>query len=90
MDAHADLSRQWAHMAFCWFCHEAARLHDKFSFYVTLADGVLPIDSQINITQIILPCICIFKFFVSHSKLIVQDLNGLTVFIIDPLQRENS
>ena len=23
-DAQADLSLRWAHMPFCWFCHEAA------------------------------------------------------------------
>ena len=25
-DAQADLSLRWAHMPFCWFCHEAARI----------------------------------------------------------------
>ena len=25
-DAQADLSLRWAHMPFCWFCHEAAQL----------------------------------------------------------------
>ena len=25
-DAQADLSLRWAHMPFCWFCHEAAHL----------------------------------------------------------------
>ena len=25
-DAQADLSLRWAHMSFCWFCHEAAQL----------------------------------------------------------------
>ena len=25
-DAQADLSLRWAHMPFCWFCHEAALL----------------------------------------------------------------
>ena len=25
-DAQADLSLCWAHMPFCWFCHEAAQL----------------------------------------------------------------
>ena len=24
-DAQADLSLRWAHMSFCWFCHEAAQ-----------------------------------------------------------------
>ena len=24
-DAYADLSLRWAHMPFCWFCHEAAQ-----------------------------------------------------------------
>ena len=26
-DAQADLSLRWAHMSFCWFCHEAAQLN---------------------------------------------------------------
>ena len=25
-DAQADLSLRWGHMAFCWFCHEAAQI----------------------------------------------------------------
>ena len=25
-DAQADLSLRWAHMSFCWFCHEAAHI----------------------------------------------------------------
>ena len=27
MDAQADLSLCWAHMPFCWFCHEAAHIY---------------------------------------------------------------
>ena len=26
-DAQADLRLRWAHMPFCWFCHEAAQLY---------------------------------------------------------------
>ena len=26
VDAQADVSLRWAHMPFCWFCHEAAQL----------------------------------------------------------------
>ena len=26
-DAQADLSLRWAHMPFCWFCHEAAHVN---------------------------------------------------------------
>ena len=29
VDAHADLSLRWAHMPFCWFCHEAAQVCRK-------------------------------------------------------------
>ena len=29
-DAQADLSLRWAHMPFCWFCHEAAHLKTGF------------------------------------------------------------
>ena len=25
-DAQADLSIRWAHMQFCWFCHEAVHI----------------------------------------------------------------
>ena len=25
-DTQADLSIRWAHMSFCWFCHEAAHM----------------------------------------------------------------
>ena len=25
-DVQADLSLRWAHMPFCWFCHEAAQM----------------------------------------------------------------
>ena len=32
VDARADLSLRWAHMAFCWFCHEAA--HFTLESYV--------------------------------------------------------
>ena len=28
-DAQADLSLRWAHMPFCWFCHEAAHFKDS-------------------------------------------------------------
>ena len=27
LDAQADLSLRWAHRSFCWFRHEAARIH---------------------------------------------------------------
>ena len=30
-DAQADLSLRWAHMPFCWFCHDAAHL--SISYY---------------------------------------------------------
>ena len=42
MDAQADLSVRWAHMPFCWFCHEVAQLIMLMvlSFYSnTMADG---------------------------------------------------
>ena len=36
MGAQADLSPRWAHMPFCWFCHEAAHficIHLDFSLH---------------------------------------------------------
>ena len=46
-DVQADLSLRWAHMPFCWFCHEAAHLflpicniHNKrFAVYVDFVDN---------------------------------------------------
>ena len=29
-DAQADLSLRWAHMPFCWFCHDAAQMKDSY------------------------------------------------------------
>ena len=31
-DAQADLSLHWAHMPFCWFCHEAAHMPCELLF----------------------------------------------------------
>ena len=31
-DAQADLSLRWAHIPFCWFCHEAAQFTLNWSF----------------------------------------------------------
>ena len=38
MDAKADLSLQWVHVPFCWFCHEAAHFicQPHSLFYVFL------------------------------------------------------
>ena len=33
-DAQADLSLRWAHMAFCWFCHEVAQLGLIHSMFI--------------------------------------------------------
>ena len=33
-DAQADLSFRWAHMPFCWFCHDAAQLL-FFNIFIT-------------------------------------------------------
>ena len=33
-DAQADLSLRWAHMPFCWFCHEAAHVSWWCSMYL--------------------------------------------------------
>ena len=32
-DAQADPSLRWAHMPFCWFCHEAALLYGFMEYY---------------------------------------------------------
>ena len=30
VDAQADLGLRWAHMPFCWFCHEAAQFKKEY------------------------------------------------------------
>ena len=40
-DAHADLSLRWAHMPFCWFCHEAAQMYfERFSLLMLVTGFV--------------------------------------------------
>ena len=44
-DAQADLSLRWAHMSFCWFCHEAADLLLAYwfmSLFCVLTDFLYP------------------------------------------------
>ena len=36
--AQADLSLRWAHIPFCWFCHEAAHLSFIFFVEITISD----------------------------------------------------
>ena len=36
VDAQADLSLRWAHMPFCWFCHEAAHTGNGQNFSFSL------------------------------------------------------
>ena len=36
-DAQADLSLRWAHMPFCWFCHEEAQICLDVMEYVIVA-----------------------------------------------------
>ena len=35
-DVQADLSLRWAHMHFCWFCHEAAQFQFRSQFVVVV------------------------------------------------------
>ena len=44
-DTQADLSFHWAHKPFCWFCHEAAQISNKYCLLLWLlspkASGIL-------------------------------------------------
>ena len=40
-DAQADLSRRWAYMPFCWFCHDAAHLFSAGCLWLGLRQDVL-------------------------------------------------
>ena len=31
-DAQADMSLCWAHISFCWFCHEVAHINSSEDF----------------------------------------------------------
>ena len=39
VDAQADLSLRWAHMPFCWFCHEVAHLLRRQSTVQSIRQG---------------------------------------------------
>ena len=41
-DAQADLSLRWAHMPFCWFCHEVAQMITRICFSVILSSLTEP------------------------------------------------
>ena len=40
-DAQADLSLRWAHMPFCWFCHDAAHLSNICSYHALLSHSLI-------------------------------------------------
>ena len=42
VDAQTDLSLRWAHMPFCWFCHEAARFSITSLFHKICYDDLRP------------------------------------------------
>ena len=57
-DAQADLSLRWAHMPFCWFCHEAAQL----ILLSMESDIVFPkeLEGRAHKKKRVLPCISFF------------------------------
>ena len=48
-DAQADLSLRWAHMPFCWFCHEAAQVFSTVK--MLLQTFTPPINKHLNKTE---------------------------------------
>ena len=44
----ADLSLRWAHMTFCWFCHEVAQMWIKTVFKINLFSAGWYIDSMLH------------------------------------------
>ena len=45
----ADLSLRWAHMPFCWLCHEAAHL---FQVYITHRGCLVIVCCKVLLIQI--------------------------------------
>ena len=43
-DAQADPSLRWAHMPFCWFCHEAVQITHKPFFCCILVDTCIALN----------------------------------------------
>ena len=60
-DAQADLSLRWAHMPFCWFCHEAAHIAMTDSTFVLRWDKQAETEKEKSLTaierDILAPCV---------------------------------
>ena len=46
-DAQSELSLRWAHMSYCWFCHEEAQIPDN-CVYKMCANNLITIPYVIN------------------------------------------
>ena len=53
-DAKADLSLRWAHMRFCWFCHEVALLFNltEVEKYVFLSFWLIVVKNDLKLSQV--------------------------------------
>ena len=69
-DAQADLSLRWAHMPFCWFCHEAAHRIFAVIYFRTLPNNS---SSLINAHLI-------FLWFPENWKSIPKSFSGKKAF----------
>ena len=64
-DAQADLSLRWAHMPFCWFCHEAAHMSKLRQKCRLARENILFLYNAKNI-------LCSFKCLVARLGSCVQ------------------
>ena len=71
-DAQADLSLRWAHMPFCWFCHEVAQM----------ANSVDPDQTALNRKDLNNACmLTLFYVHVLFGQCSLQLLYSLTGLI---------
>ena len=78
-DAQAELSLQWAHMQFCWFCHEAAQL--IFRRWLQHLWNI--IDALLNFKNQTMSHACIFEniFYLSNFTVTVIFISSHVCFV---------
>ena len=80
-DAQADLSLRWAHISFCWFCHEAAQMCFGLCYYVLL-DPWASWSPGLWEREFLVNCFAWFYFLCSDARFaLVCDWAYLLVFL---------
>ena len=87
LDAQADLSLRWAHISFCWFCHEAAHLVSRAGCGIRLYRFLIIAFSSIYIARCAdISCCVVFSNHFTYQDTLKKnwkfDMSTLNVFNI--------